>query len=717
MHFLRAPPAALLVLTAVLLAAGGPALADDPVQIIDVDAAPRSVAPGGEVSFEWTVRNLDTIAYNVTVSVEPKPGWKASVDPAVVAGLAPNRAATVRLQVQAPSEAFAEVTASFLVRFSVADGGAVVLVAARTANVTIPSALTEKRVLGVIANPLASPLDNEYGVFLLDVVVWLGIAVALRFLIDPVLKTFTSRTKTQVDDIILRVVKTPLAVLLFLYGALNSLSALDAHLPAWMINGALVAYAFGSSLIFFYLGYRVFRDVFMHVARGVAKRTSSNIDDLFLPIVEKVGLVVLGLAALGLLLGFLNVDLTLFVAGGVVTSMVVAFAAQDTLSNFFSGLFLLTDRPFREGDTVILSDGDWVEVRRIGMRTTRMFRFTDAAMITIPNNKLVNEKIANFTNPRDQGRVMMKFSAGYGSDAAQVKALIADVINRCPNIVKQDPFKPIVRFDAMADSSLVFFVLVWVDHRDSRFDVQDFLNSEVYKAFGAAGVEIPFPQRTVHLMVDAPAGGPLRAAAGKAAEKADGSHTRKAKEPALASSAPPPAARTGEAEHAPAARAAKLSETVGELFDQVVGGATTVPVGAPLVEAVQALLTVPVTRKVYVVDASGRPVGTLTLEDVMRGVAARLEGGQAGTGAFVRELRELRGGAVETVARKPTPVTRDTKLVDIALMIVKEKLNDFPVVDDAGRIFGELNSQRLLDAVLPLLDDAPPPPAEGTPTT
>jgi small-conductance mechanosensitive channel len=138
-------------------------------------------------------------------------------------------------------------------------------------------------------------------------------------------------------------------------------------------------------------------------------------------------------------------------------------------------------------------------VRKIGMRTTRLFRFSDATIITVPNNKLVNEKIANFTNPQDKGRLMKTFNVAYGSDIQKVRKIITEVIDENPHIIKEDPLKPIIRFDAMSESSLDFFVLIWLDSRDSRFPVTDYLNTEIYKRFNEAGIDIPFPQRTVHL--------------------------------------------------------------------------------------------------------------------------------------------------------------------------------------------------------------------------
>src|SRR3990172_5930129 len=185
--------AAIVLIAATIALVSAPALGADPVQIIDVDTAPRAGGPGANATFEWTVRNLDTLAYDVSIAVAPVDGWTATVSPALIPALAPNRAASVRLTVQAPPQ----VAAVFLVRFEVDDSGAVVFVGSRNAPVSVPSALAEKRVVGLFENPLPEPLDNEWGVFLLDVLIWLRGAVLPPFLFGPVAKRFPLKTKTQ----------------------------------------------------------------------------------------------------------------------------------------------------------------------------------------------------------------------------------------------------------------------------------------------------------------------------------------------------------------------------------------------------------------------------------------------------------------------------------------------------------------------------------------
>ncbi len=490
----------LLVAALLLVASIG---AQDPIQILDVDTYDRTTAPGRTVTFNWTVRNTDPISYDIEVSTTTSPGWTVDIDPARIDGLSQNRAAAVRVSVTAPPSVEAGTTLTLRVFFTVFQGGAVVFIAPRDATVTIPSIFAEKKVLGIFPNPLPPPFDNEWGVFLLDVVLWGVLAAVALFVIIPLIRRVAARTKTQIDDIIIRIVRTPLIILLFLYGTIQSLGALDRHIDSWIRETLLSIYQVALAIIIVYLAYRLFKDVLIYLGRAIAKRTASHIDDVIIPLAEKLGLVIIGLAGLGLLLGYLNVDLTLFIAGGVVISMVLAFAAQDTISNFFSGLFLLADRPFREGDIIILGDGDWVEVRRIGLRTTRLFRFSDASLVTVPNNKLVNEKIANFSNPKDKGRFMTTIGVAYGSDSALVKRVLQESIDETPHIIRDDPaLAPIVRFDAMADSSLNFFILVWIDDRANRFTVTDVLNTEIYTRLTKAGIEIPFPQRTVHLRLE-----------------------------------------------------------------------------------------------------------------------------------------------------------------------------------------------------------------------
>ncbi len=424
------------------------------------------------------------------------------MDPDTPITITPTNTSTVSLMVTAPSNVRKGSTIVSL-KFIIRHNGDVVQWGEWNTTTSIPyiPKPEEKKVIGWFENPLPSPLDNEWGIFLLTVLFWLGFSFLLILVLDPCVKAATKRTKTEVDDIILRIIKTPLLVLVFFYGVVSSLIILEDHIPKVVIDTLNSLYGVVAVLMIFYVVYKLFKDILIYYGQSIAEKTSSNIDNVVIPIVEKIGVVIIGLMALGYLLGYLNIDLTMFVAGGVVISMVIAFAAQETLSNFFSGIFILTDRPFKEGDTIILPDGDWYEVRSIGLRSTRLFRFKDASLITIPNNKLANEKITNYSNPYDKVRIRKTIGVAYGTDAEKTKKIIHEVLAANPHVITDDEkLKPIVRFNELSESSIDFFIQVHVDDRKNKMSVVDYLNTEIYKRFNEEGIEIPFPQRVVHVI-------------------------------------------------------------------------------------------------------------------------------------------------------------------------------------------------------------------------
>ncbi|UCF07846.1 MAG: mechanosensitive ion channel [Thermoplasmata archaeon] len=484
--------------------------AGDTVEIIEAEQEllyTKRVSPGKDATYNWTLINTDedNQTYEVTINIKNSDSdWSVVLSPGTQITLSSYKdTETVTLTVTPPSnrdEGSTNVTLTFITRN--ANGDVAQPSEARYTFTTLSpiEKPEEKKVLGLFENPLPSPLDKEIGIFILTVLVWLGFSLLLILILDPFVKAFTKRTKTEIDDIILRIIRTPLLVLVFFYGFVSSLVILEDFIPSSILDVVNSLYNVIAVLIIFYVAYKLFKDILVYYGERIAERTSSNIDDVVIPIVEKIGVMVIGLVAFGYVLGYLNIDLTMFVAGGVVVSMVIAFAAQETLSNFFSGIFILTDRPFKEGDTIILPDGDWYEVRDIGLRTTQLFRYKDASMIHIPNNKLASEKIINYTNPDDNVRVRKTIGVAYGSDVQKIKSILAEIFRGNPHIITDDESQaPDIRFDELGESSIDFFIQVIVDDRANKLGVIDYLNTEIYRRFNEEGIEIPFPQRVVYM--------------------------------------------------------------------------------------------------------------------------------------------------------------------------------------------------------------------------
>ena len=471
------------------------------VQILSVDDYFKEIRAGETATYNWTIVNVDpTEQLNVTVVANiAGDGWTCSVVQSSIS-LQSGELGTVSVNVNSPLERGDEES-NLTVVLNVYQGAYLVQVSTAGASTAIMGAFASaNKVLGYFENPLPSPLNNEWGVFLLDVVIWLAIAYLIAYIMNGVAWAFTRKTTSMLDDIILGIIRTPTLILVFVYGVVQSLDALHMHIPVDLRDNIMSIYGVIVVLIIFYLAYKLFKKILVYYGKIIAKKTASKIDDVLIPVVEKLGVVVIGFAALAYALGALNVDLTMFVAGGVVVSMVLAFAAQETISNFFSGIFLLLDRPFAEGDMIILTDGDWCEVRRIGMRTTRLYRYADASIVSLPNNQLVNDKIVRMTNVADPGRVNVNVGVAYGSDPSDVRETIMKAIRDNPHSLLDDENRqPIIIFDEMGDSALIFKVILWINDRGKRIAARDKLVEDIYRRLNEAGIEIPFPQRVVYL--------------------------------------------------------------------------------------------------------------------------------------------------------------------------------------------------------------------------
>ena len=183
-------------------------------------------------------------------------------------------------------------------------------------------------------------------------------------------------------------------------------------------------------------------------------------------------------------------------AGLGIAGLAVALALQPTLSNIFSGVSMILDKTLKVGDLVYLDQNVKGKVERIGLRSTRIRTF-DNELVIIPNTKLADSQIQNIALPEPKSRATVMFGVAYGSNIDNVKKIIIKELKTIKGVSK-DP-GPIVRFSEMADSSLNFKAYFYVDHFEDRASGVDEANTKIYNALNKAGIEIPFPQRDVHM--------------------------------------------------------------------------------------------------------------------------------------------------------------------------------------------------------------------------
>ncbi len=320
------------------------------------------------------------------------------------------------------------------------------------------------------------------------VVAKIGDVVITRLLLRA-----TSLTSTDLDDRLIRLLHRPIFISAVLVGLYVAVKILDWSTAVQSLIVALIQ----TMAIWVWAG-AGFK--FAHTTLDGLSRLADRVTWLearTLPLFDNLSkIVVFALGVYGVLVVW-DLDLAPWLASAGIVGIAVGFAAKDTLANLFGGLFVIMDAPYKLGDFINLDSGERGRVIKIGLRSTRLLTRDDVE-ITLPNAHIANSKVVNESGgPHEKTRVAVSVGVAYGSDIDRVHDVLLEAA-RSVEFVVSDP-EPYVRFMEMGDSALLFRVQGWVDEPVMRGRCIDGLNSAIYKALGAADIEIPFPQRVVHL--------------------------------------------------------------------------------------------------------------------------------------------------------------------------------------------------------------------------
>jgi small-conductance mechanosensitive channel len=196
-------------------------------------------------------------------------------------------------------------------------------------------------------------------------------------------------------------------------------------------------------------------------------------------------------------LSLLHIPLTAFAFISGAVAIGVGFGAQNIINNFISGWILMSERPVRIGDIVEIGDATGV-VETIGARSTRIRR-VDGVHVLVPNSAMLEQTVVNWTLVDKHIRTTLRVGVAYGSPVRKVADLIREAVDE-QSAVLQEP-APAVIFEDFGDSALVFDVYFWCDVGGERMlrQIRSEIRFRLTELFAENGIEIPFPQRDVHI--------------------------------------------------------------------------------------------------------------------------------------------------------------------------------------------------------------------------
>jgi len=196
-------------------------------------------------------------------------------------------------------------------------------------------------------------------------------------------------------------------------------------------------------------------------------------------------------------LEIIGLDITTLAVFSGALGIGLGFGLQKVASNFISGLILLFEKSVEVGDLIELSDGISGFVRHTGARYTLVETF-ESREVMIPNEDFITNRVTNWTFTNEKGRIYISVGVSYDSDLDKVKKLILEAAKEHDNCSKET--EPECYLTEFADSSVNFDLYFWVDdivsgRKRSKSDVL----FAIWHKFKKHNIEIPFPQRDVHI--------------------------------------------------------------------------------------------------------------------------------------------------------------------------------------------------------------------------
>jgi MscS family membrane protein len=342
----------------------------------------------------------------------------------------------------------------------------------------------------------------EIGYFVGVLLVAMIAGQALRWLIGRHFARLAARTETQADDLFFEAIGKPISLLamaigLFV-GAMPMLSAATESLR--------MAYnRFCLALTAVAVAWAIYRMVSIvdYLLGNLAKKTETQLDDMLVAIIRKaLRIAVAVIAVLFIGQNILGLNITTLLGAAGVAGLAVAFAAQDTISNFFGSVMIIIDQPFIVGDRVTINGTEGI-VESLGFRSTRL-KNLDGHLITIPNKQVADAVIINISR-RPHIKLATNLTLVYDTPPEKMEEALAILHEIYDQHEGMDPAFPArIHFNAFNDWSLNIQVVVWY-HPPEYWDFMAWsqrCNLEILRRFNAAGIEFAFPTSTTYLAQD-----------------------------------------------------------------------------------------------------------------------------------------------------------------------------------------------------------------------
>ena len=310
---------------------------------------------------------------------------------------------------------------------------------------------------------------------------------------------FTNRTKITLDDEILNAIKGPVRLIVILAGIFYAVYLVE---PDLKIDGISVVEIYVLFAIFVgaYFLSKILTTMIAWYTTEIAVKSKSKIDNTLFIFIRRIISIIIYVVAVMIILSRLGIEISPLLASLGIAGLAVALALQDSLSNFFSAVYITIDKPVKVGDYIELEGGLGGYIAEVGWRNTKIMTLPNNIVI-IPNSKLSQTIFTNYNSPVNEMSIIVQVGVSYNSDLNKVEKVTIEtakkVLKNTEGGVKN--FEPFIRYHTFGDSSINFSVILRVEKFVDQYLVKHEFVKALHESYRKNKIEIPFPQRDVHL--------------------------------------------------------------------------------------------------------------------------------------------------------------------------------------------------------------------------
>ena len=338
--------------------------------------------------------------------------------------------------------------------------------------------------------------NNEVQEILISLAFILGAIVLgrlVRWFAEKILPKLTAKTETQLDDVLVEVLKAPMLFALTLVGFWIGIKRLS--MPANVMEMIADAYKFLLVISATWFISRAVSTFINVVLKEKVNDESSRMDEHALSLIKKVSSFVIWSIGVITALNNAGVDVGALIAGLGIGGVAIALAAQDTAKNIFAGMMILFDRPFKIGELITI-DGTTGYVEDMGIRSTKL-RTYSGQLVVIPNYKTADSNLTNITREPSR-RIELNVGLTYSTTPEQMRQAM-DILRNLPSSVAGIEEKVKVYFTSFGDFSLNITCWYYIKKDSDLFETQSAVNLHVLDEFNAHGLDFAFPTQTLYV--------------------------------------------------------------------------------------------------------------------------------------------------------------------------------------------------------------------------